>query len=144
MLAAESCIVNGGFLRELVAMIRPALISALLSVHSMTIDGQGGSTADKILASSSTVSRSVSFCHISRASSSISKREVGTQSVSMSTKCLSNKRSSVTGVCDRWRLSESWEEPRTMILRHWLMSKMAPTFPFFFDAWTSDQSLTPR
>ena len=92
MAAAESCIAYGRSLRELVTMTRPALISALLSVHSMTIDGHGGSTADRILASSSTMSNSVSFCHISRASSSISKREVGTQSVSMSTKCLSGNR----------------------------------------------------
>ena len=47
-------------------------------------------TADRILASPSTMSISVSFCHIRRASSSISKRDVGTQSVS--TKCLSGNK----------------------------------------------------
>ena len=81
MAAAESCMAYGRSLRELVTMTRPALISALLSVHSMTIDGQGGSTADRILASSSTMSTSVSFCHISRASSSISKGSGHTVSV---------------------------------------------------------------
>ena len=88
MSVAESCRVNGLVRRQLVTITKPALISALVSVHNITMEGHGGSTADRILASSSTMSTSVSLRHIKRASSSISKREVGTQSVSMSTKCL--------------------------------------------------------
>ena len=64
MSAAASFTVKGRCRRELVTMTRPALILALLSVHNMTIEGQGGSTAERILASSLTMSKLVSLCHI--------------------------------------------------------------------------------
>ena len=45
-----------------------------------------------------------------------------------------------------WLGPKSTDDASTMVLRHWLMNKMVPTFPlpgiFFFDAWRIRPSLT--